>query len=421
MKLLNQSLKYLSISIFLIVSVWSVIFYFNMLDEIYDSIDDGLTNYKMLIIHKAEADTNVLHKSTFDEGNYAIRELNKQLALRVTDVYQDTLIYTEYEKDLEPFRVLTTAFKRGDTFYQLKVISSMVEEDDLLEDLFWSIFWLYLILIISILIINNLVIQKLWKPFYTLLNQLKNFRIDQEEKLPDFTTNIREFKELKEATNALILHSTEAYQSQKQFTENAAHELQTPLAIATNKLELLLENETIENTHIENIAQVLQIIERLTRLNKSLLLLSKIENKQYFDNQDISINSITRQSISDLEDFSTFKDVTIELHEQETVEINIDPTLTNILLSNLIKNAIVHNIPEGKVRVFIQNNSIEIRNTGANIPLNKERIFNRFYKSSSENQHTGLGLAIVQAICKLYSYRVSYHFDGEHIFKIGLK
>src|SRR5690606_12130134 len=152
MKLLNHSLKYLSVSILFIVSVWSVIFYFNMLDEIYDSIDDGLDNYRMLIIQKADIDSTILQKHSFDESNYAIKKISKAEALKAKDIYVDTSLYMPFEEELEPVRMLTTVFGTKDDFYQLKVISSMVEEDDLITNLIWSIVWLYLILVISIII-----------------------------------------------------------------------------------------------------------------------------------------------------------------------------------------------------------------------------------------------------------------------------
>ena len=75
---------------------------------------------------------------------------------------------------------------------------------------------------------------------------------------------------------------SQIYVNLKKFTSHTTHELQTPLAIATNKLELILEKGDLGDANAGSIADVLRIIERLTQLNKSLLLLSKIENKQNF-------------------------------------------------------------------------------------------------------------------------------------------
>jgi len=418
MKLLNQSLVYLSICILIIVSIWSVVFYNNMLEEVYDSVDDGLDNYKYLIIKKSKTDSTVFEKSAFNESNYAIREISPQEASKVEDTYKDTLMYMQSEEDLEPVRELTTVFQNGSKYYELRVISSIVEEDDQIENMFWAILWLYFILIISIVIINNIVLQRLWKPFYKLLFQLKTFRIDKNSKMPDIKTSTKEFVELKNATNTLIKHTLEAYSNQKQFIENAAHELQTPLAIANNKLELLIEKNDLSQNNAEDIGEILQIVQRLTKLNKSLLLLSKIENKQFFDNIDLAINEVVQRCLEDLEEFAQFKAIEITVDEPDSIFVEIDPTLADILISNLLKNAVFHNKPEGKVTINISKNVLSICNTSPSDKLDEQKVFKRFYKNTGEQKHTGLGLAIVQAICNLYDFKLSYHFADQHCFEI---
>ena len=421
MRLLNQSLIYLSVPLLLIVSIWSVIFYINMLDEISDSIDDGLDNSKLLIIQRAASDSTILQKNNFNESNYAIQEIAKASAITIRDIYTDTTLYMQDENDREPVRMLSTAFELKGKFYRLQVISSMVEEDDLIEDLFWSVVWLYLVMLTAMLFINKIALQKLWKPFYEILQQLKTFRLDSNEKAPGIKTNIKEFKALKTAVNTLTRHSIETYTHQKQFTENAAHELQTPLAIAAGKLELLLEKDDIKDTHAADIAQVLQIIERLARLNKSLLLLTKIENKQYTANQTISINKTVHQCINDLEDFIAYKNVNISFRETAQAEVEMDMALASILISNLIKNAVFHNTPNGLITIDVTQKIFTISNTGNEKALDPEKIFNRFYKHSTEQTSTGLGLAIVKAICTLYGFGISYHYNNTHCFEIRFK
>ena len=421
MRLLNQSLIYLSVPLLLIVSIWSVIFYINMLDEISDSIDDGLDNSKLLIIQRAASDSTILQKNNFNESNYAIQEITKTSAITIRDIYTDTTLYMQDEHDREPVRMLSTAFELKGKFYQLQVISSMVEEDDLIEDLFWSVVWLYLVMLTAMLFINKIALQKLWKPFYEILQQLKTFRLDSNEKAPGIKTNIKEFKALKTAVNTLTRHSIETYTHQKQFTENAAHELQTPLAIAAGKLELLLEKDDIKDTHAADIAQVLQIIERLARLNKSLLLLTKIENKQYTANQTISINKTVHQCINDLEDFIAYKNVNISFRETAQAEVEMDMALASILISNLIKNAVFHNTPNGLITIDVTQKIFTISNTGNEKALDPEKIFNRFYKHSTEQTSTGLGLAVVKAICTLYGFGLSYHYNNTHCFEIRFK
>ena len=171
MKLLNYTLSYLSIALLIVVGVWAIIFYVNMLDESYDSIDDGLENSKILIIKKVESDTTLIHKTKFMESNNAIHEITDHHALHVRDIYMDSTLYMQNEKDYEPVRMLKTVFRVSNgKYYELQIVSSMVEEDDLIEDLFYAIVWLYIVLLASVLIINIVLLRKVWKPFYTILD-----------------------------------------------------------------------------------------------------------------------------------------------------------------------------------------------------------------------------------------------------------
>lgn len=423
MKLLNRSLLHLMSWLLLIVSLWSVVFYFNMLDEIKDSVDEELENYKRQIVSRAEKDSTILQQKTFDEGFFSVNPISKNEALNFKDTYEDTEIYAQDADDeapeLEPVRVLTTVFEQNGNFYELKIFNNMVEEDDLVKELLWDAAGLYVLLIFSILVINNLVLQKLWKPFYELLHELKNYRLGAGKTFPKAETKTKEFADLQEAVTTLLNYSEKTYEQQKEFIGNASHELQTPLAIAISKLELLMERENFSENQAEKIAEILEIIERLVRLNKSLLLLTKIENKQFFDNKEISLNEIVAKNINDLEDIADFKEVKISSQENAQLSVNADSALMNIIVSNLLRNAIFHNIKNGKVEVEISENYLTVKNTGNLQSLAPEKIFTRFQKNKENQSGTGLGLAIVKAIAELYEFSVSYEFKGEmHEFKV---
>lgn len=418
MKLQNQSLFYLSASILFIVAVWSVIFYFNMLSEIKSSIDEELENHKRLIILRADKYT-IQENDYFDERNYIVKTIGERLALSARTQYKDTLVYMQddddQEKELEPVRMLSTVFESNGNYYQLKIINPMVEEDDLIKSLFWGIFWLYIIVVVSIIIVNGLVLKRLWKPFYDFLEQLKKFRLNTKKELPQILSNTKEFNDLSLAVHTLLQHSVEAFEQQKQFIGNASHELQTPLAITTNKLELLLEQHNLGEEQAGNIAEILEIIERMVRLNQSLLFLAKIENKQFFNNEPVAFNIVVQRVIMDFQEFADFKNITIKLQEEKEVMLQMDVSLASIIASNLIKNAIIHNKTNGEVKIQLSNNSFTVRNTGSIVPLDDKKVFTRFYKSSVNNGGTGLGLAIVKAICNLYGFQLKYQFDEEQL------
>ena len=426
MKLLNQSLKYLSGSMLIIITLWAVVFYLNMLQEIKDSIDEGLENYKRVVILNAKKDSSILTKTYFDESFFTIEQITEKRALAVTDTYKDTILYmqdfNDEEPEREPVRMLSTAFKIDQKYYQLNVANSMVEEDDLVEELLFDTIWLYLLLILSTIIINNIVLKKLWKPFYNLLNQLKKYKLGNTKKLPVITTKTKEFIDLQKAINTLLEQNIATFELQKQFIGNASHELQTPLAITTNKLELLLEKEQLNEEQADIVSDIFNITQRLVQLNKSLLLLSKIDNKQFFDNTIVNFNQITHDNLEHLNDFSSFKNISISYTETDSLLAELDNSLANIIISNLIKNAIIHNVEHGSININISKNSFKITNTGINKPLDATKIFNRFHKSTSQKEGSGLGLSIIKAICDLYDFSLFYSYRNNlHSFKVTLR
>lgn len=425
MKLLNKSLRYLLISLFFIIGIWSVIFYFRLLNEIKGSVDEGLENYKRQIVYLAQKDTNILRQHSFEEGFYAIKEIDSNYAFSFRDIYVDTLMYMQDNDDenmeLEPVRQLTTAFERNGKYYKLTIINSMVEEDDLVQDLIWEAVGLYLVLILSIAFINNFVLQKLWEPFYLLLEKLKNFQLGKSE-IPVIPTNVKEFEDLQIALKSLLINSNQTLEKQKEFIGNASHELQTPLAIAIHKLELILEKNKLDNEQAEQIAEILNIIERLTKLNKSLLLLTKIENNQFINNEDLILNDTFKQCLDEYEELLEYKNIQVELIENSELKLNIDPALAQIIASNLIKNAIVHNVENGILKIEFKDQQLIVSNSGKKVALDGTKIFDRFQKSNQEQGGSGLGLAILKAICNIYGYQVSYNFKNElHNFEITFR
>ncbi|WMX16338.1 HAMP domain-containing sensor histidine kinase [Aureispira sp. CCB-E] len=423
MKLLNHSVKYLSVALFILVTLWSIVFYFSMLNEIKDTIDEELENQKRLIIKNVLNDQTIITKENFDENLYTLQEIERESAILARDTYTDLEIYMQDADDdspeLEPVRMLTTVFKANDTFYQLKIANPIIEQNDLVKALFWNVVWLYLILILSIVYINNFTLKKIWQPFYRLLAQLKSYKIDQLTPLLLKETKIKEFDDLQQAVSEMNQHSLETYTQQKEFIANASHELQTPLAIASNKLELLFEDDSLSQKQAQKIAETYQILQRLVKLNKSLLLLSKIENKQFSKFEKINFNAIVKQSVGELSDYASYKGIEITVFNKAELIEKMDNTHANILISNLVKNAIFHNVENGTIEITIEKKLLKICNTGKALALDDNQVFNRFYKGGSSNRNTGLGLSIVKAILTLYNSQIHYYFkNNRHCFEI---
>ena len=241
MKLLNYTSIYFSIILIIIIPIWAGLFYYAMLDEVYDSMDHGLDNQRLLIVSEARKDSTVLKKANFEEGNYSIKAITAGQAKDHRDIFIDTLMYMQNEKDYEPVRMLKTVFNNGNSYYSMRVITSMVEEDDLIAELTKSLLLLYFGLILTIVVLNSYLLSNIWKPFYFLMNQLRSFKLKDGQPLTLSKTRIDEFNFMQKTIQRFLTKNIESYNKQKQFIENASHELQTPLAIAMNKLELLAD------------------------------------------------------------------------------------------------------------------------------------------------------------------------------------
>lgn len=418
MKLLNYTSVYFSVALLLVISIWAAAFYYTMLIEIYDSIDDGLDNQKGLVIQKAATDTMLLNKHNFDESDYTINEIPAGAALNLRDTYIDTMMFMQNEKSDEPVRLLKTVFLQNGKYYELKVATSMVEEDDLVKQMFFSLLWLYLGLVLFIIIFNNFLFKKIWQPFYRLLKHLKKFRLDKPEPVAPIKTKVDEFNMLNETVQKFVQRNIDTYTSQKHFIENASHELQTPLAISINKLESLAEDEQLKPEQLKLVASALDHLERLTRLNKSLLLLSRIENRQFDEASAVNMNELTKKIAADFSDQLTFSDLKLTIKEKKICIQKMNSDLAAILLINLVKNAIIHNKMGGFITITIDADSLMIENSGVETPLDQEKIFSRFHSDEPSSVSTGLGLAIVKAISDLYNFKTCYHYEQKHIITV---
>ena len=419
MKLLNHTSKYLALLLLPLITIWAVIFYYAMLDEIYDSLDDGLENQKVLLLRRLPSNPEVLDHNDLERWNHVITPIFKHQYDNFKERYADTLMFMHNEKDFEPVRILESKIAYNDNYYKVKFITSMVEEDDLIEDLITYLVVLYALLMMTIFIFNNLMLKKIWQPFHSLIVQLRNFRIEKDQHIETMDTSIEEFQLLNTSVTTLIDQSRARYLEQQHFIENASHELQTPLAISLNKLELFLENTTLTEDDVKTMTSIMDNLGRLTRLNKSLLLLSKIQNRQYADEERIDFNLLLKNMIEDFEDLAAHKNVKLTLNASGPLIFQMNKDLAIILLTNLIKNAIIHGQQNATVSIDLIDQMIIVRNFGIGESLDSKILFSRFKKISTDQKSTGLGLAIAKAVSEKYGINLTYSFKEQHIFQVS--
>lgn len=417
MKLRNYTLRYLIIALLAVIAIWASLFYVVILDEVYDNIDDGLKNSKILIIRETYADKTLLKTTEFGIHQFKIEPLPKGPLYDFSDKFISTFEFMEYDDDNEPVRLLETVFNDSDgNPYKLTIRASMVEEDELLEDLMIALIALYAMLVISIALLNYVILRKAWKSFYMMLDRLKKFRLGTGTTFKAPESSVSEFKVLGRELEDLLQRSETIFTSQKQFIENASHELQTPLAISLNRLELFVENNNLNEEQVMDVAKISDTLSRLVRLNKSLLMLSKIENRQFTDEEMINFNALANQLKEDFEDLSEFKNITIRSITLGELHYMMNKGLATTLITNLLKNAIVHSETSSSIDIVIEKNAVTLLNDGSTA-LNPD-IFNRFTRDLSKEQSTGLGLSIVQSIASIYHLKVEYSYTGKHAFKI---
>jgi signal transduction histidine kinase len=422
MKLLNYTTLYLSVALFVALGLWSVLFYFQLLGNIKTTIDEGLANNKILIIDHLKDDPAISTQESFGDKNYIIRNISEDEALKIRDTYKDTLIFSSLTSIYKRARLLTTAFvAENGQYYKMKVISQELDRGKLIQQLATSMLWLFLILLLSLILINNLVLKKTWTPFYQLLNYLRDFSLEKEPSPPPSKTRIKEFSILNHTVLKLLKMNANTYKSQKQFIENASHELQTPLSISINKLELLAGSANLTNEHIQKIENVIQILQRLSGLNKSLLLISKIENKQFAPWETINFNTIFNQIIDDFHDYTEYRKIKVLFTKKDNCQIKMNKNLAEILVLNLVKNAIFHNYEGGEVYIELSANQFSIENTSYEPALQSDKLFERFNKNPNKKGSTGLGLAIVKTIADVSGLTVIYSYTSEqrHLLKVS--
>lgn len=424
MKLFYRVLIHLLVGILIVFSGWAVVFYWGMMEEVNDEVDDSLEDYSELIIMRSLAGKELPSNDNGSNNQYFLREVDASYAqLKESICYLDSMVYIPEKGETEPARILITLFKdKNERFYELSVYTPTIEKADLRESIFHLLIGLFVMLLVTILLINIWVFHRSMKPFYQLLAWLENYRLGKSHEKLSIETHITEFQKLNEAVKRYAAHSEEVFEKQKQFIGNASHEIQTPLAICQNRLEMLMEDETLTEQQIGEILKTYQTLEYVSKLNKSLLLLSKIDNSQYADSKEVNLNEVLHRYVEDYQEVYHYRSITLDVQEQGAFRVWMNETLAVVLITNLLKNAFVHNIDEGNIRIEVSSSSIRFGNSASGPALDGTRIFERFYQGSKKKEgSTGLGLAIVDAICRQCGLQIRYRFAQDmHWFELSL-
>lgn len=421
MKLSWKILLHLSWVLAVLLGAWSVLFYVTLTDEINDETDDMLENRAEAIVKRVLA-TGELPGGMDGAGESLLVEVPEDYAVaHAHERYSDEERYVPERDDEVPARVLRQLFRdREGRWYELTVMTPTIEKEDLQEAILSWCVWLYLLLLLSILLVTVWLLYRMMRPLYALLRWLDAYRVGGENPALETTTSVVEFRRLNEAVGRFVDRAEASFERQKQFIGNASHEMQTPLAVCRNRLEMLVDDaRTLTPEQLAEIAAVQRTLGRLVRLNRTLLLLTKIDNGQFPESSEVDVGAQVRTTAEELGDIYAYRGVTLRLAEETTLIVRMNLSLAESLVANLLKNAFVHGDANGTVDVRVAGRSLEVTNDGAAGPLDGARIFDRFYRATEKEGSSGLGLALVEAVCRLYGLRVSYDYvAGRHRFTV---
>ena len=421
MRLLQLSLRSMLLYSLAIVIVSIPISLFSIREILNDEVDESLTlNSDAFAEHlkhfeyldDLETDLHVL-----DQLSYNIH-VRPSAGGDQPRSFQTVVRFDSAKREQRPFRELSSTIVAKGKPYMLTVSMSLVDNDDLIRAIGLVQVVLIILLTGGLLLINRMLSKRLWKPFYNTISQLKAYELDKNEAFKTVASNIIEFDDLSKAIAHLTDRNRKIYLQQKEFIENASHELQTPLAVFQSKLDILMQNPALSESSAETISALEATAQRMSRLNKNLLLLSKIDNEQFVQKETTDLTAIVDEIISRVLPVTDANEIQIVVQAERT-SLRCNGALMEVLLTNLIQNTVRNTRVRGRIQVALNPDRLEILNTGS-APLDADTIFQRFKKHTAHPESTGLGLAIVKKICDLSGYRLSYSFQqGNHRFSVA--
>lgn len=406
--LLRKTSKAFLLTGLLLTILSSIALYFYTKKLLQDQVEESLYSTEARVVDALKNDKVVYSLPPVTE----IRKVNNI----GKETLKDTIIYDPSQDEMEGFRELATYEKIDGQIYQITVRNLVVESGDILIAIVLSYIIIFVLAFVFLFFFNTNRNVKLWNPFFKNLEQMKKFSISSNEELQLVDSDVLEFSELREEIHLLTTKVRNDYQNLKQFTEDVSHEMQTPLAIIQAKIDNIINEHSINDKQFEQVSSIQKDIQRLKQLNQRITLLTKIDNNQFIKIEEVNLTKLLKEKI---ENFKEMEIDYISLHSKTDLIVSMDFYLADILINNLISNAIKHSGPEKMISITVGNNTLVISNYGQQALIHPEKLFLRFYREANSMKSTGLGLAIVKKICDLYKFDLSYSFeDQQHSFSI---
>jgi len=395
-----------------VFSIGGVVTYSMVKDVVRQETDYALRSETRLVVQSIEEGKPV---NALQNAKITITEIGINIEEDRQGSIMDTMMMHRFFKTLEPFRKLSSTRKIAGKHYRITIADVFIEQRDMMKGVISTMVRLFIFLSLIFFLFSFFFSNKLLKPFHSILDGIKKFNIRNKGEFQLPVTNTTEFKELNHFLKEMAHKARKDYFSLKEFSENASHEMQTPLAIVKGKLELLQESPLLGEEELKLIGESQNSLSRLSKLGKSLVLITKIENQEYTQRSMVDISHLVNMSLESFHDLALLKKVSITKKIQDDVLLNIEEPLADIMVANLLKNAVQHNMENGWIHIELNKDRLLIRNSGLDPKVATEKLFDRFKKSNQTSESLGLGLSIVRQICDLNRYGLTYNYkDGVH-------
>ncbi len=415
--------KYNRINIFVTISILlisSICFYVMIRHVLVSQLDEDLKVEEQEVIDFVNANNKLPDPSNYEDQQIEfIKAGNITAEKKFTSV---VLVKEDHKhKEEELYRQYGFSIAVNGERYTVLIRKSQEQTEDLIKIIAWITSGIVVLLLFILFFINRFLLSRLWQPFNNTLVQLKQFNLSAKNNVQLQPTSTTEFAELNKTVQVMTERAKQDYESLKNFTDNASHEMQTPLAIINSKLDVLIQDESLSEFQMRQLQGVYDALDRLSNLNQSLLLLTKIENSQFNEQENISLDGLVREKLIQFEELSAARKLVITANIQP-VNISGNKKLNDILIGNLLNNAIRYNVAGGSITVKLDADELIISNSSFLPALDAEQVFQRFYRHADTKQDgNGLGLSIVKQICTMAGYNISYsYFNNLHEFKIAL-
>lgn len=414
MKLLTRTSLYFLFIVILAFAAGSAIYYFVLKNTLDEETSEELLRKKFRVENYLDQSADSIHNNIFlaEDVYFSIASAPS------AEYFSDTLIYVKDEGEELLFKQLSFTHKHNNSIYQVSIRKPVFESDDLFETLLISFAAILLLLLTMLFIAQRIFFNRMWKPFFETLKKLNQYSPGEPAVVTN-KTDIAEFNSMNETIREMTERTYRSFRSVKAFSENAAHEIQTPLAVIISSAEILLQAPDLNPDTAERTVRILSTAKKLSLMTRQMLLMTKIENHQYSAVEDLNVAQLVRNKAESMTDLFEQKNLFVKISGPDNLTVKSNPILTELIISNLLANALRHSDHNSSIEISIDKNSLKISNQAPPMTMKPELLFERFSKNETSSESTGLGLSLIKSAADSLQWQCKYHYEsGMHNFEI---